>query len=211
MLAPRNVAWMGLLLAISLGHAVPATAQQQAGPVVQLPTFRFFTVTTNASVPDRGSASLGGVSSSSTGQVERGIPGGLLPFRNRAFSRSISASQMHVTAHIHDLEGLDEAVLELARRRRGAADGGMFAGEPAPQTAFTGERVDSLENLAAGRLAQEAAEQQEAWEAYQRGQEAEIKGKLGAARIYYAMAARQGQGNLREAAEARLAELQSSR
>ena len=49
----------GLAAAATIGLLMLATAEGQAqqpgaGPVVQLPTFRFFTVSTTISIPDSG-------------------------------------------------------------------------------------------------------------------------------------------------------------
>ncbi len=85
---------------------------------VQLPTFRFFGVTTTVVVPDQGSAVLGGNSTEYSGSQSRGTPllGGV-PFagplgQNRGISQGGTTGQMRVTTQIHDLEAMDTAVLE---------------------------------------------------------------------------------------------------
>jgi hypothetical protein len=192
-----------LIFAVMLLSGGTLAAQQIQGPALQLPTYQFFTVQTSVSVPDGGQAFLGGVSRSGMQSTSRGIPGGFLPFRNRAFSRSIGASSVSVSASIHDLQALDEAVLELARRRRQGAPGLQTPEAPV----FAGN-VQSLEALAAERLAAAQAEQAEAYALFERGQKAEQQGKAGAARIYYDMAVRQATGALKELAAEKLAGLE---
>ena len=70
--------------------AAPAAAWAQVPATVQLPTYSFFSVGTSVSVPDRGSAYLGGVNRASTGSSEFGIP--LRPFGNRSYGSQRSAS-----------------------------------------------------------------------------------------------------------------------
>lgn len=84
--------------------ADPAAAQQNL--TVQLPTFNVTTVQTTVSVPDGGTALLGGVSRFSEGSVSRGvpmlnkIPGVSRMFGNRGIGREVGLSQMTVTPRI---------------------------------------------------------------------------------------------------------------
>ncbi|MDX1961547.1 MAG: hypothetical protein SFX18_00250 [Pirellulales bacterium] len=93
---------------------IPCSAQ-----TVQLPTFRFFGVSTTVEVPDGGSASLGGNTSSFLGSQTNGVPllgnnPGLSPLaRQRAITQGGTASQISVTAQIHDQEALDTALLGM--------------------------------------------------------------------------------------------------
>jgi hypothetical protein len=96
----------------------PADAQ-----IVQLPTFRSFGVSTTVSVPDRGSVSLGGITSSRSGYVERGVPIlGVGPFggpafANRAIGRQSQTAGVSVSAYIHDFESLEEDLVGRAEAR----------------------------------------------------------------------------------------------
>lgn len=211
-----SMGWIGALL-LWLGTAASSHAQ-----VVQLPTFRFFTVQTSVLVPDRGGAYLGGVSRSRYGSVSRGVPGlGTLPgagrlFGNRGIASSQSVSGVGVTATIIDHAEWDRAVLAEAERR---AAGRTVAGvdpEVARRADFlarhvaTHERVSEVETpqpRAAGlslediRLRNEQARRQrevQARQYWQRGRQAEESGKYGAARIYYQMAARHAESPARE-------------
>ena len=88
--------------------------------IVQLPTFRQFSIGTTVVVPDSGAAYLGGVSRARYSSSSRGIPmlgpAGRLA-RSRASSADIGASSVWATATIHDLSALDRAVLAAAEAR----------------------------------------------------------------------------------------------
>lgn len=87
--------------------AAPVVAQASA-TTVQLPTFNFFTISTSVVVPDRGRAHLGGVAGGTqTGRTD-GAPG--LPGL-RAGGGTTGAGGIGVTAHVHDLQALDRALL----------------------------------------------------------------------------------------------------
>ena len=93
-----------------------ATAQ-----TVQLPEYRVFGVNTTVSVPDRGSALLGGIGTARSGSVSRGVPfGSAIPgplFRSRGIGREVGSSTARVTAWIHDFEAMEEDLAAEYRRR----------------------------------------------------------------------------------------------
>lgn len=114
-----------LMMIVTCGCLVEyASAQQAPRTTIQLPAFSFFSGATTVNVPDRGSVLLGSVKRSATGSVSRGVPLlGNLPvagraFGNRAFGTSQSASTLSANVQIHDLEAMDRALLEEARRDR---------------------------------------------------------------------------------------------
>jgi len=76
---------------------------------VQLPTVKTFSMSTTVSVPDRGSVYAGGVDRSVRQSSQRGTP--FLPRTNRNFGGSAASSEVWVSAHVHDLDELDHAVL----------------------------------------------------------------------------------------------------
>ncbi len=84
--------------------ATQTLAQQNI--TVQLPTFNVTTVQTTVSVPDRGTALLGGINRFSEGSVSRGVPMlNKVPvvsrlFGNRGIGRDVGASQMTITPRI---------------------------------------------------------------------------------------------------------------
>ena len=95
-------------VAVAAFAAVQAAAQQDI--TVQLPTFNVTTVQTTVSVPDGGTALLGGISRASEGSVTRGVPilnkvpGVSRLFKNRGIGRDVGLSQMTVTPRIIILE-----------------------------------------------------------------------------------------------------------
>ena len=67
---------------------------------MQLPTVSAFTVNTTVSVPDRGSALLGGISRASSGRNEFGVPlAPFRPFRNSAIGHEVGASTVPRDGH----------------------------------------------------------------------------------------------------------------
>lgn len=103
-----------LLMVIAvLGVAAPAFAQNQA---VQQPVVRQQRLGTSVSVPDRGRAFLGGVSSGATSTNRYG------PFRSGTNSgREFSNSSQTVSVYIHDFEEMDQALLNSGRPQNRAA------------------------------------------------------------------------------------------
>lgn len=190
-------------LLLALAVAVSADTAWAQATTVQLPTFNFFTVTTTVSVPDRGGTSLGGINRSSTGRNEFGAP--LSPLNNRSIGSQQSASNMSVHVTIHNLDELDQDILaraqyvntppaELEKIKRLAAAGESTAGQP----------VASLDAIRAQVASEKRAEQRLALSSFEKGLEAEGKGKYSVAKIYYRMAARRAQGELKSLVEQRL-------
>ncbi len=109
--------------ALLAGLAGGSAFGQLPGSAVQLPTFSQFSVGTTVSVPDRGSAFMGGINRSASGRNSFRSP--LLPFRpfkNTAIGSEQSAMGVHVSAWIHDFEAMDEYLLSQPPR---TAEGGM--------------------------------------------------------------------------------------
>ena len=201
------VAWLG-----GLPGSAPA---QQGATTVQLPTFSNFSVNTTVTVPDRGSAYLGGINRAASGRNEFGVP--LLPFRpfrNVGIGRELSASNMWVTATIHDLDAMDRylrglptaARLPPLGQSRVAAPGKTLrAGDPgrgaswrvSPVPHAAGGPPMSVAQARAQRLRQQDTRAREAADFFQRGRKAEETGKIGVAKIYYQMAARRAAGELK--------------
>lgn len=123
MVRPRILLWLALV-GLSPGLAVA----QEPGLAVQLPTFSHFSVGTTVSVPDRGSAYMGGIGRSASGRSSFGVP--LLPmrpFRNDAIGSSLSAMSTHVSVWIHDFEAMDDYLLNHAPRTVGPGAGHFSA------------------------------------------------------------------------------------
>jgi hypothetical protein len=176
-----------------------------AATTVQLPTFSVFTVQTTVSVPDRGTAYLGGISRGADGSTVRGIG----PLGSRGIGGTRGASGISASATIIDHSELDRAILAKAAEARGT---------PAnPQAAKATElsrgiaRGDgTLESVAAIRerkalQADERAAEVAQWLAS--AQQAEEQGKLAVARVFYQMVTRHGAAAQKDHAAARLAAL----
>lgn len=111
--------------------------------VIQLPTYRVFGTSTTVSVPDRGQAHVGSVSSARSGQSSRGLPlVGNLPgagplFRNRSVGAQLGYAGSNVHVSVIDLEEMDRAVLAEAERRRAVARSSDSARSPRWETSVT--------------------------------------------------------------------------
>lgn len=117
----RPVVWLaGLLASAALTPAAQAQIGPRPGPgrlpayfsrpaVVNVPTYIGIRVQTTVTVPDRGTALLGGYSRLSEGRVSYGAPGlGRLPyagrgFRNVAYGRSAVSARVSASVRIIDL------------------------------------------------------------------------------------------------------------
>jgi hypothetical protein len=168
-----------------------------------------FGVGTTVSVPDGGSTYLGGVNRSSSGSNEFGAP--LTPFGNRSYGSQQSASSMRVSAYIHDFQAMDEYLLNQPT----AFNRGLT--QPQVQVARAiAERVEDARAAPAGRpaldvaglraqrLQEQQARSDESAGLLERGQAAEAAGKLTVARLYYQMAFRKAEGEVKAQALARL-------
>ena len=186
----------GIVLGMLAG--VTRMAHAQAPAVVQLPSFSTFGVDTSVSVPDRGSASLGGAGRSSTGSTAFGPafgPG------NRSFGRSSSSSRTSVRATIHDTEALDRTTLARAKGTEGKS---------AVPTQSMARRLSAAQQSSAGqvpsgsvadarkrRAAEVAAMQADALQSLKLAREAAAIGKNSLAAAFYRQAAKHASGELR--------------
>ena len=218
---------LGLVVVASLCFLTPAAFAQ----VLQLPTFSFATVSTTVSVPDQGSAFLGGIDRASDGRSEFGIPGIALPgFQNRGIGQDRSSTKMFVSVTIHDFDAMDQALLNtpspegfarasLSSPQRlpdlvpdapagfaGRASGqkpAILAGKWQVEPQASGP-VSDLAEEQASRAARQANRASEAEGFFARGQQAEADGKPNVAKIYYQMALRRASGEVKQQAQARL-------
>ena len=91
-------------LALAFVFAAPLGASAQVG--VQQPVVATTAVSTTVSVPDRGSAFLGGVSSAQSARAQYG------PLRSgTSLGLSRQATSISTSVVIHDLQAMDEAIL----------------------------------------------------------------------------------------------------
>ena len=185
--------------------AVDASAQQP-GSAVQLPTFSSFSGSTTVSVPDRGSAYLGGVNRAASGRSSFRSP--LMPWRpsrNSALGTRRGASNMHVTVTIHDFEAMDRYLLSQPTSFRPTSSWPSVPAQPR-RLAKRSEPSSpmSVVDARARRIEQQQTRRHEAAQFFARGRKVEAAGKLGVAKIYYQMAARRATGSLVEQVTARL-------
>lgn len=194
---------------VAMGLAGTLATAQQPATSVQLPTFSYFGVSTSVLAPDRGSAYLGGVNRAQSGSRQFGSP--LLPFSNRSSSHAVGGSSTRVSVWIHDLNAMDEALLNQSAsyqaylngtNRRGADGWQQRLAES--RTSAAGQATPSLEEVRQQRIAAEEARAGEAAMFFQRARLAEEAGKANVAKIYYQMVARRATGELKDQALARL-------
>jgi hypothetical protein len=185
--------------------AVPTT--------VQLPTFHYFYSTGTIVVPDGGDALLGGISSSASGRVERGIPGlPSRPFTNSATGTTTGAGNVSVSAQIHDLEAMDQALLSQTAQGTGFHPP-MATPQQLAAAKQAGEQLHSVAAIRAQQAAEDAAHEREAAAALARGLQLQNEGKLTVAKIYFQMAVRQSSanGDVHKQAVAALASMQQTK
>lgn len=197
--------------------AASASGQNNAPTTVQLPTFSFFTVQTAVSVPDSGGAHLGGISRSYQSSSRRGLPfwaktPWLSPLGgSRGIASGASAGGVSVHATIIDHEELDRAVLaEAAARSRPPSEIDLKAGD-LTRNARTRDGVnrtpDSIAAIRAAQAAEDRAQEEQAAALFTKALELEAAHKSGQARIYYRMASRHANEQLRQQIAERLAAL----
>lgn len=148
---------------VVLSHIAAVQAQQVS---VQQPVVSTNSAGTTVSVPDRGSALLGGVSSS---QSARSMYG---PLRSESsFGLSRSASSMSTSVYIHDLRAMDEALLN------------SVPDSPSPSAIRGGSRMQPAETVSPAEKATK----------FERlALQAEAAGKPGLAKLHWQVAAKYG-------------------
>jgi hypothetical protein len=201
------VALLALVHALVVGRVA---AQGVAQSEIVVPTFGVFSVGTTISVPDRGYTSLGGAHHASDVRNEFG------PVFGRGFSSRRVASDAGVRVWIHDFEEMEQA---LARSRVGESSRpvGGFAGRvydytttrpvSKESTGSAGERV--LANKAKAAADDAAFKTSHAADMLKRGQDAEQRGKLNVAALYYKSVMSLGATPSAPAAKQRLASIES--
>jgi hypothetical protein len=196
---------------------VANTIYAQPATTVQLPTFSRFTVQTTVSVPDGGTAYLGGIERGIDSSVTRGLG----PLRSRGISSGRSTSGVSVSATIIDHAEIDRAILAAAATDRESARASTLkareitAGVENSRVAANQETNHSASgvlpgSVAAIRAANAAQDQQRASEIagyLARAEQAEAAGKTSVARVYYQMVARSGSTQHVQQAAQRLAAL----
>lgn len=177
-------------------------AERALAQTVQLPTFNYFSTNTSVLVPDRGAVYMGGVNGARSGRVERGLPGlGGRPFRNLATSRSTGGGGVWISAHIHDFEAMDRALLGQG------GSGALYDGLREPLVKREPNFNDSIVAIRSQAATEDAAKRQEALAYLERGRQKASEGNPGLAKVYYQMAANRATGELKQEALAALKSL----
>lgn len=176
---------MGLLSSLLM---VPCVSGQQIA--VQQPVIQNFSVGTSVSVPDRGSAHLGGVGFARSGRTVTGpFPSG------SSFGQELGASSSSVQVYIHDFEAIDAELLASA---------------PSSTHSRLDPRITKRlkqRPLLAGASSPVVAGDDNPKEAEEMALRAEARGKMSVARLHWQRAARHGSTK----AAQRLAELSVKR
>ena len=121
LILPVGMVLLGSELALGQGPA--RGPNPNTGVTIQLPSLGVFGVNTVVSVPDGGTASLGGNSRYSAGRTSRGVPGlGSIPFvsrpfRNQGIGYDSSTSRATVKTQIIILDEMESQVMKEAERR----------------------------------------------------------------------------------------------
>jgi hypothetical protein len=211
-MAMRRAFWLvGLASAAQWAIATDVLAQGAAQAEIVVPTFSIFTAGTTISVPDRGYASLAGDRRASDTRTEFG------PGFERGFASRRSASDAGVRVWIHDFQEMEQA---LARGRTGDSsrpvDG--FAARMFDYASMPNELKDSKESRQPppdDRTAKSKSDGDASFklshaaDLFKRGQEAEDRGKLKVAALYYKSVVSLGVTPSASTAKQRLAALES--
>ncbi len=183
---------ISVAVVIALAGLVVSPQRGEAQLTVQQPVFGVNSVATTVSVPDRGTAHLGSISSARSSRKTFGpFPSGT----NYGADRRHTGMSVHVT--IHDFEAMDRYLL------------GQAPAAPAARSQLTGNARHAWNQLQAQHgpvsapslpAPQTLSKAEKYWRL---GQQAEQEGKLSVARLHYRIASKYGSG----AAKTRLAQL----
>lgn len=108
LLSPSSFPMRSTILPLSFSITIACLGiGELSAQVVQLPSFRNFSVNGGAIVPDGGTTSLGGVGYATSQSTSAGWG----PYAVRSGSSSVGGAAVSVSASIIDLQALDEAIL----------------------------------------------------------------------------------------------------
>jgi hypothetical protein len=196
---------------------LPRTASGQAvvqGEIV-VPTISVFTVGTTVSVPDRGGTYLGGYRSASTTSTET------FPRLGRGFASRMSASDATAHVWIHDFQEMEEQLgkrTEYATRPTPTGFGAsvqQYASNRSERRVEITPAKTSQEEPTATKKARDdellAAKVEHAADLLKRGQDAETRGKLNVAKLYYKSVVSLGSTPSGRTAQERLTSLEETK
>ncbi|HEY0981639.1 hypothetical protein [Schlesneria sp.] len=175
---------MRLWCFLAIGLFVARTASAQLA--VQQPVVSETGVGTVVSVPDRGEVFLGGVSSAQSGRIQNGP---LPTVTSRGFSRQ--ATSMSARVFIHDLQAMDEAILNSSSpvAPETAISPGTHASSLATRLKARRDADHVPPSAATDRSVDQAAK---AARFQELAIKAEKAGKAGVAKLHWQMAAKYG-------------------
>jgi hypothetical protein len=190
---------------------------------IQLPVQHVFSVDTSVLVPDQGSVVLGGVAGSTVGIVRQRPPGAPLgPLGSTTRRSRIGRGSVTVNATVIDHRAWDQALLAQAKQnaqvtasRDVIEDEAVQMTRHVRQMSKTSDGQYSLAELRRRAQFQQQTHQRQLDRdtrlLLSQGDASCRQGHRAAARIFYRMAWRQSQGELRQEAERRLSRLQDDR
>lgn len=166
------------VFAAALCLLLPSARAQNVA--VQQPVLQDFSASTSVSVPDRGTALLGGVSSGAAGRTASGLG----PFRNRdARGQGYTGSNVTTSVQILDLRAMDEALLATAT---------TSASPSRWQSALTSRHAADRPGVATTSRSTPAKSTEQMLKLERLARESEAAQKHSLAKLYWKAAARHG-------------------
>ena len=191
-MSPNRIA---LAVIIALVGLVFSPQQGEAQLTVQQPVFGVNSVATTVSVPDRGTAYLGGVSSAASSRKSYGpIPSGI------NYGSSLQNTGMSAHVYIHDFEAMDRYLLGQAPTAPPASS--QLSGN----ARHAWNQLQAQHGSAAPQSLPNPQTLSKAEKYWRLGQHAEQEGKFSVARLHYRIAGKYGSA----AAKTRLAQLKAA-
>lgn len=189
-----------------------STAQWRT--TIQLPTFQNFSMSTTVVVPDGGRVYAGGINRSFQASSRR--RSSLLPSLNRSYSGGTSGTGVWVSAHIHHLEEMDEAVLDdwsriKTERQNALPARRRLARRRTLQTQISQpiHRLPRVSDVRKQVQAEDAAKLARAHADFRLGVRLEQKGKIAAAQAMYRNALKRADDDLMTKISSHLNQLKS--
>jgi hypothetical protein len=178
-----------LLLAIVV---LPAAAQQPT--TVQLPTFSFFSVQTSVLAPDQGNAPLGRFGHAVSG---RAVFGPWAP-QPAAISSNRRMGLAPVAVTIHDFRAMEAVLADAAGKQPTAGPTGTAADSNPARHAADDPGNRSVADIRRSKEAVADAARAEVLALLDKAAAADEQGKPGVATLYYEMAYRRADGELKK-------------
>ena len=205
----RRLSVASVIGLVFLAWVPSVSAQGVARGEIVVPTFNVFSVGTTISVPDRGGMVIGGAGDSSTTSTEFG------PGFGRGFASRSSAAGASARVWIHDFQELEASLKKSPEGDQSVPLAGFAAGlrRYASAPPRTDERSDPRSDygsrMSTSPDQHTPSKTEQAADLLKRGEDAEKRGKIKIARLYYQSAAALGATPSSPAARERLQRLPS--